>query len=664
MTARPNRQTARLGLPQLAACVLAIVALALGSVQAAGAATRPATTIAGPNPAILDVGNTAIAADGSGGIIWRQLVNGVAHVFVSQFHNGSWSAPIQADAGQPGPATFEALAAGDGGRLLAVWVQPFDSVSVDGKTPTTHYELYSAELQPGASSFGPAEQVDPQDVGDGSGVYPDVAMAPNGNAYVVYRVVTNNLNTSAGGEAPIIAMRPGDELVDVRVARFNGLYWSSLGAVNALPGEVTDRPPTASNAPAIAVDREGDAIVVWQEPTIDGVARIWARRLFGLQQGSPLQASPQTLDNKPVTADADAPAVSLNDYGGAAVAFRLQAGAGNPLSKAAIFVNTLPSTEAPTASAFGGAQLVGSGATVGAPSASIDDFGKLATTFTSGSSTDLVTGPQSDPGSAQPIGTADAATALTATNPAGGNATVWPSTLNGIPVVSVRQTMPGGGVQINELSAPISGPVSSLTIAPTGQGDALIGFQQGFSSTTQVMATSVQAPPQSFSDYTPNSWVTPRHAVISWDLPVNSIGRVAFTVLVDGHPVATGLHQLRYRLARRGLGQGRYSIRIVATDITGQETISSASELEVDNEAPLVRTRSLHDDEIRVGIRDSGSGANPGATTVAFGDGSRRVHGRLRITHRYAHPGVYRITVRCADYVGNRAVYHLLVRAR
>ena len=41
------------------------------------------------------------------------------------------------------------------------------------------------------------------------------------------------------------------------------------------------RPPTQANAPQIAIGPTGNGIVVWQEPEINGVARIWARRLFG-----------------------------------------------------------------------------------------------------------------------------------------------------------------------------------------------------------------------------------------------------------------------------------------------------------------------------------------------------------------------------------------------
>ena len=298
---------------------------------------------------------------------------------------GHGAPPIQVDNGQPGPATFPAIAAGDGGELLVVWVRPWASESNHGGSPETTYQLYSSVLEPGADGFGPAIQVDANNVGDGSGVYPSLAMAPDGTAYVVYRVVTNALSPDVpqppGTPAP---MRPGDELVDVRVARFNGLFWSSLGAVNALPDQVSMRKPTASNAPVIEIDSSGQGLVVWQEPTIDGVARIWARRLFGGTLGNALEVSPQTISGQPVTVDADAPSASFSDFAEAKVAFRLAGGAGSPLGTPHVFVNTLLSQYVSGAADFTGAVPIGGGPTVGAPSVAVDDNGNFQAGFTVG----------------------------------------------------------------------------------------------------------------------------------------------------------------------------------------------------------------------------------------------------------------------------------------
>jgi hypothetical protein len=636
------------------------------TVNQASALIMPAQVIAGPSPGILGVGDVAIASDGTGGVVWRQLSGGVPHIFVSQFSGGRWSAPMQVDAGQPGPATFPAIAAGDGGELLVVWVQPWASESTGGQVPSTIYQLMSSVLEPGSTGFQPPEQVDPNDVRDGTGVYPSLAMAPDGNAYVVYRVVTNalapNVFQPPGTLAP---MRPGDEIVDVRVARFNGLFWSSLGAVNAFPGQVTMRKPTASNAPVIAIDPAGAAIVVWQEPTIDGVARIWARRLFGTSQGFLLAASPQTWSGRPVTTDADAPSLSMTDFAEAKVAFRLDGGSGSPLTTPHVFVNTLLSAFVPSNGAFTGPVPVAGAPTIGAPSVAVDDNGDFQAGFTAAGQTDLVGGNETSAGAPQTLGPADGDPGLATLDPDGGGATVWPGVdAAGRPVVQVRDSFPNGGRQTASLSAPISGPISTLSIGPSGQGDALIAFEQGLSSTAQVVVSYVQVPPHKFFALTPVGWVKPSGATIGWGAAPNVIGSVSYAVLVDGQVKVRRLYGLGYRLSARGLGAGVHRVQVIATDAAGQQTITPVAEVEVDPNPPLVDVRRLAGERVRVRVHDPDSGARARGTLIAFGDGTAAVANRLTVVHAYGGPGRYLITVRCADKVGNHALDHLWMQVR
>ncbi len=651
----------------LASIAIAACAALSPLVGPAGAVIVPATTIAGPSAAVLSVGNAALATDGTGGVVWVQLSDGVPHIFASQFIEGQWSAPIQVDAGQPGPATFPTVAAGDGGELLVLWVQPWASESVGGTTPTTHYQLMSAVMEPGSQSFGPAQQVDPVDVGDGTGVYPSVAMAPDGIAYAVYRVVTNPL--TPGVTQPlgtITPMRPGDELIDVRVARFNGLTWTSLGDANVFPGQVTMRKPTATNAPQIAVDRNGDAIAVWQEPTIDGVARIWARRVFGATLGNAIEVSPETINGQPVTVDADAPAVAISDYAEAKFAFRLQGGAGSPLVTPHVLVNTLLSEfETSNGNVTGPAVSIGGGATIGPPSVSIDDNGGFNAGFTINGQTEIVTGTEKSADAPQPVGPSSGDPGLATLDPDGGGAAVWPGTNPaGQSVVQVRDTFPDGGWQTASVAASLSGPISSLSIGPSGEGDALVAFQQGLSATSQVAVAYVQVPPHQFLTLTPIGWVTPGNAVISWDAAANVIGSVRYSVLVDGQVKASGLTGLSYLLPARGLGDGVHDVQVLATDGAGQETMSPVAQISVDVTPPFVSLRRLRDDRVMVRVRDLYSGPNAHRTVIDFGDGTRPARGRLKVVHQYAHSGLDRITVHCADNAGNSAVHRLWVYAR
>ena len=281
----------------------ALIAAALIAAVDARAQLAPAVVLDGPSPTILDVDGAAMAPDGSGGVLYRILVAGQPHLFVSRFLNGLWQPAVQVDGGQPFAAGFPAIAAGNGGRLLVVWAEPWATIN-----QITRYELMSSEIDPGASQFGPAVQVDPKDIGDGTAAYPSLAMAPNGQAYVAYRAVTNSLVGSA-----IVPPRAGDELIDVRVARYNGqgLNWTSLGNINDHP-QLTMRHPTQSNAPAIGVSLAGNAVVAWQEPDASGVARILARRIFGNRVGTAvLDVSATSAEGQPIDAEADAPAIAV-----------------------------------------------------------------------------------------------------------------------------------------------------------------------------------------------------------------------------------------------------------------------------------------------------------------------------------------------------------------
>jgi hypothetical protein len=672
---KPSRIRFRVPRPVVLGVLLGALAgvCPAGPVAPAAAVITGARAVAGPSPAILGIGNVSMAPDGTGGVVWRQLFDGAAHIFVSQFDGGSWSAPIQVDAGQPGPSTFPAVAAGDGGELLVVWVQPWASESTGGNPPATVDQLMSAVLQPGARMFGPAIQVDPGDVGDGTGVFPMLAMAPNGNAYVVYRVIVSPLDpsTNEAANVGVSPLRAGDELVDVRVAHFNGLFWSSLRAVNEFENTSTNlpaismRPPTSANAPSIAVDTAGNALVAWQEPTIDGVDRIWARRLFGTTQGSGLEASPATLDAQPVTEDADAPAAGLNADGGAAVAFRLAGRVSSTVSSPQMLVNTMNSTQAPDAAGFNGALSLGGASTLGQPSVAIDDQGRFQVGFTAGPAAELARGTgDATTGTPAPIGSASGTLALTTLDPDGGGAAAWPSTNSiGAPDVEVRETFPSGGYQTASLSAPMTGPIGSVTFGPSGQGDALIAFQQGDGSTTQIAAADVQAPPHAFQAYTPGTWVTPRRTLVTWDPASNAIGPVVYSLSVDGQIRKSGLRGLRYRLHPGQIGTGRFQVRVIATDDAGQQIVSPETDLKVDGTPPLVSLRALPGHRARIHVHDPDSGADPGRVAISFGDGTRPVRGRLTIIHAYRRGGRFRISVRCADNLGNHAVYHLWVHA-
>jgi hypothetical protein len=337
--------------------------LLLLHVCAAGAVILPGATIDGPSEDIVGFGGVAMAEDGTGGLVYLKRIAGVPHVFVSRYAEGHWSAPIQADAGQPFAASWPRIGAADGGELVVVWATPF---ATEKSHPVD--QLMGATLGQGGSMFGPALIIDPN-IGDGTGASPALAMSSTGQADVVYRVLVSRPG--------VPLLRPSDVVEDVRVAHFNSERWGRLGAINRNSG-VSMRPPTSANAPAVAVGQTGNAVVVWQEPDIEGVARIWARRIFGSSLDYVLPVSASSLGGTPINNDADSPSVAISQLGQGEVAYRQLGGQGSPLPGPRIFLNTLPDGESANGAQFLGAGLAdanvtgGGQATVGPPDIDID----------------------------------------------------------------------------------------------------------------------------------------------------------------------------------------------------------------------------------------------------------------------------------------------------
>ncbi len=642
-----------------AAQLQALVLLALCAWSAnAQAVIHPAQVIDGPSGGVVDVDGAAMAPDGTGGIVYRKVVDGVVHIFVARFVGDAFRAPIEVDGGQPFAGSSPRLAAGDGGRLLVVWGEPWGEVG-----NVTQYELLGSELDPGAEGFGQAIVID-HNVGDASALLPSLSMAANGKADVAYRVVTNNFGRESASTVP--QLRPGDELMDVRVARFNGLTWSALGAVNRY-AQATMRVPTVANAPVIATDLAGNAVVVWQEPEIGGTARIWARRVFGGALGNVLQVSPDTWMGAQIDADADAPALALSNLGEARVVFRLQGGPGSPFGVPRLLTNLLGGETNPHGSAFTGASLLPgiSGASVGPPSVSIDPTGNggaFMVSYDLAGAAGAITGEESTLGSPTTLGPSSSEAVLATFNPAGGGTTAWQTTgSGGLPVVAVRESFASGEWQQAQLAGASTGLTKNLVIGGSGLGDALIGFEQGSPGFQQVVGALVQAPPAPFDVTTPLGWVRSTAAAVSWTPAPDALGAVTYSVLVGGQVKARGLRGLSFRISARALGDGAHKVQVIAADPAGQQTFSAQSSLRVDANPPIVERRVLRRSRtVVVRVHDAASGAKAGSTRIAWGDGAH-TNGRLKARHTYAHGGRFVIVARVRDRVGNHAKVSLRV---
>src|SRR5262245_8317781 len=95
----------------------------------ARAEVSPLTVIDGPSADIIDFGGVAMAPERSVGAVYRRRVNGRTHIFAAQTVDGAWRPPQQIDVGQAFGSSWPAIGAGNGGRLVVVWVQEFGTGS-------------------------------------------------------------------------------------------------------------------------------------------------------------------------------------------------------------------------------------------------------------------------------------------------------------------------------------------------------------------------------------------------------------------------------------------------------------------------------------------------------------------------------------------------------
>jgi len=647
-------------------------ALLLGlSPRWAGASIQQAVTIDGPSPEIVGFGGVAMASDGSGGVVYLKRVAGVAHVFVARYAHGKWLAPVEVDGEEPFAASDPRIGAASGGELLVVWATPFASVN---EKPI--YRLLSSTLDPGSPAFGPPTVVD-RNIGSGDEVSPDLAMSPSGAADVVYRVVKQNQGEGTG----IPLLRPSDVIEEVRVARYLGQRWVDLGEINHDRG-VSMRAPTNANAPQIAITGNGNGVVVWQEPEVTGVARIWARRVIGSSVEYAMPVSATSFDGAPIGFDADAPSVAISRLGQADVAYRQLSGPGSPLSGARIFLGVLPDGESESGAAFRGATLidpqVASGdeaTTVGRPSVAIDEARTTRLLYDQAGSPRLLEGGNIVlPNALLELGPSFVGSQLASASelapvitidPAGGGVSAWPSAdANGDPAVAIREDFPSGAAQTALASGSAGGPIGELGAGQSGLGDGLIAFQQGPIGDASIVGAGVSAPPSSFVFSVPSGWIEPSHARVEWTEAPSANGPLAYTVVLDGHRLTASPGTLEMTLPANRLLDGVHRVQMLVVDASGQSTLTAPEWLHIGPPPPSVTVVPADRGRgVTVHVSDRRSPVLPESVTIRFGDG-RQVSGRTLATHLYARSGRYTLRVHAQSRSGQSVSLSWVVRVR
>jgi hypothetical protein len=604
-----------------------------------------------------------MSEDGSGGIVYLKEVEGRRQVFAAQFRDGTWRPPQRVDVGQSFDSSWPRIGAGDGGRLLVTWVQEF-GVESD--------RMFSATLDPGATSFQAPVPVD-FNVGEATSTYPDLAMSRGGQAYLVYRVITDVSPSNP----------PGYLGADTRVARYGSRLWSVLGTPVDRNVATPVRAPTAENAPEVGIDIQGQGVVAWHEPDDEFVDRVWVRRLFGTSVGIPIQASPSSWEGLPLRGAADSFALDVAGFGQTAVSFRQQPGQASALSAPRLMVNEMPDVFSESAQKFAGAHLADGGVrgALGSPSVAVDPRGLYLSGFPDGPATLLARGDEVAPLGVDRLDEGASSVPgepLVDLAETGAAVAAWIEQRGATGLVTVQERRADGVAESTALSAPLGGAVEEIAMGGSGLGDAIVSWRQGGGWGAQVAAAVVDAPPDPFLVLLPAGWQRKKRIRIAWDRSPNAIGGVRYSVSVDDEPVREGLRRLSALLRRDDVGNGRHRIQIFATDDAGQETGSRTARLLVDRRPPRVKLRRKGR-RVTVVVTDGRKGRastlRKGSVRIAFGEGGgraaasasrkrKRAAPTVRVSHTYRGGGRYRVRVRARDKAGNRTNWSRPVRVR
>jgi hypothetical protein len=599
---------------------------------------------------VIGLDGVAMAADGSGGLVYTKRVDGRVHVFVSRFANRAWQPPQRVDVGQPYDSSWPAIGAGNGGRLVVTWIHQFGA--------GVQNRMYSASLDPGARSFQAPVAID-LDVREGLDAYPSLSMGPGGVAYLVYRVVYVR-------QSPTLP--PGTVDADYRIQRYSGSFWSLLGQpvdrIHAQPQAA----PTPLNGPRVASDQTGNAVVAWQEPDDQLIPRVYARRVFGKVLGNVLQASPSDVGGRALNAPADQLSLAVSPFGEAIVGMRQQPDVKTSWTRARALANMLPSSFADGAGRFVGARPVDGGGgdgpadALGTVGVSTDDDGGFDAGVAVGGRVLGVGGDEATLG--DPVRLDDdgggAADPLLVRGEEGTLAAAWRVDQG----VGLFERDADGTPFQRIVGAPAGGPVQTLRLGGATLGSALVGFLQGSDAGKQIAAATIQVPPGRFTVLTPADWTRRRRLRLSWDAAPSTNGTVTYAVQVDGEDVVDGVRALARTLTPRQLGDGNHRVTVVASDADEQTRTSVASKLLVDRTAPQVRVAALSGRRVRVTVSDGRRGEVSGVrgARIAWGDGARaRGRGAL---HAYAAGGRRVVAVTARDKAGNERSVRRAVTVR
>lgn len=629
----------------LALAVLLGAAALLALAAPARAGIFGGSPVVGPNGALRTLHGIDLAPDGSGAIAFTMDDGGATHVFVSRLVNGAWSAPERLDADLGSPGTQIAVAAGDGGRVLAVFANGGN--------------VYASTRASAASGWSR------QTLWSGGGASdPAVDHSVNGKGYALFTA------PGAGGH-------------DVRGAfARDGGAWTVVGA--PLDANAGNDAGAGDARPRVAASADGVAIAVWGE-----AGRVFARRLQGARPSIVAADALAGLVLEGVqAASADLPVVGTQDddsFTGVAVRAAFDLGGGNVRTRPVF--RRLRGSRFESPSSVDGAPLA-SGQDAGAPHIATVGTGQglvVANNLASNATNVLPLLFDVEPSS--PLLTMDSlvtnsapAFAVPAAATARKTLVAWQVTpAGGVPEIHARYRDGGdyqaeGVVSRGELGPTVA--ADGLVAAGDDAGDIAIAYVQDVPGQGRAIAVAtVDQPPGRFAVQRLAGFQRSDRPTLTWTTSRETWGRY-FRVTIDG--VEAGVTGRRSFRPSTPLPQGAHTWSVVALDRRGQQYAARPASLKIDSVPAFVRARVSGPRRAEATLRLSVSALDtptgtarrePGVVTsgvrqiaVTWGDRTAPELIRRGAQHAYARPGRYALRVLVTDRAGNRSTFRQVLK--
>jgi hypothetical protein len=630
----------------LCACALAATAVLAGPAGAARSrapALAPNDTVVdGPSSDIRSLNGMSIARDGGGALVYTKTVGAVAHVFVSRLAGGAFQAPVQVDAGLPGPSSQPVVAVAQGGLVLVAFI--------NGGTLYVAQALSSSSpLSAPAALFAGAAN-------------PAISVSNFGKAYLAFTA------TAGGG--------------NVRAAYYTQGQWTLEST--SLDAAAGDAAGVGTGRPDVAAAGDGVGIVAWGE-----AGHVYTRRVIATTPSTVVeQADPPSLAGWSETSASQPSIASGGDSTYASVTFQesLQSGSA---TQSRVVINRLQG------SAFDGASAA-DGTTAGGPEGAdqpqvaVTEYGTgLVSSETNASHMLYVTTlggneargqtervdslPNSDPPDAAPANAGLISTFI-----------AWQQTpgVAGPSEIRLRYASDGADLGPEQVvSDPSLGATDTdqgLAAAGDVAGDAAAAWVQGSDASTSIVAAQLFQAPGGFVPSNSFRYVVTATPALLWSPSSELWGAPTYLLRIDG--VQVGQTTALQLAAPAPLTNGRHTYQLSAVNLAGVTTNAPGATVFVDTVPPraswklkgssIIGTR----EQLRISYTDPPPAGLPqsaasGVSTVYvnWGDGSPRARiRRATASHVYRRIRTDTITITLTDRAGNKTVivHKLKIKAK